>query len=138
MQASPGDPSPGGNLASARSRPATHHRRHEAFSKDPRFAMISLSLDEKRDDVRYVVKSRKLSWPHALYRVRVVGRDLVSCYRDPRDPPHRSRRHGPGPGPEGNEAENGDRRDAEPVSLRREATPKQSGSIANAMCNFSP
>ncbi len=48
------------------SRPATHHRRHEAFSKDPRFAMISLSLDEKRDDVRYVVKSQKLSWPHAF------------------------------------------------------------------------
>ncbi|MDR3621508.1 MAG: sigma-70 family RNA polymerase sigma factor [Paludisphaera borealis] len=35
---------------------------HERFAGDPRFAMISLSLDEKPDDALYFVKSQKMTW----------------------------------------------------------------------------
>jgi peroxiredoxin/protocatechuate 3,4-dioxygenase beta subunit len=39
---------------------------HEAFAKDDRFAMVSLSLDEKADDVRYMVKAVEMSWVQGL------------------------------------------------------------------------
>jgi thiol-disulfide isomerase/thioredoxin len=39
---------------------------HESFGKDPRFAMISLSLDASKDDVAKFLKDREQPWTHVF------------------------------------------------------------------------
>jgi RNA polymerase sigma factor (sigma-70 family) len=39
---------------------------HEAFAADPRFAMVSLSLDERLSHLKSFVSSQKISWPQVF------------------------------------------------------------------------
>jgi len=39
---------------------------NDTFAADPRFAMLSLSLDERPAELRALVKSEKISWPQAF------------------------------------------------------------------------
>jgi len=39
---------------------------HEAYRGDPTFAIVSLSLDERRDALDHLVKDAELAWPQAL------------------------------------------------------------------------
>src|SRR5262249_18346084 len=50
---------------------------HEAFGKDPRFAIVSLSLDEKPDDAAFFVAAEQIPWLQGF-----VGADspVVAAY----------------------------------------------------------
>ena len=50
---------------------------HRAFGADPRFTMVSLSLDERPADARSIVKSQAMTWHQGL-----VGPDssIVASY----------------------------------------------------------